>query len=297
MSESLTSCFLSAVPLTDLYIYEAGEPVNLEQIALIVSALADEADKLSREVLEIPHLAEFVEGLGRISPHCDEITKEAIAVMQDMWRARVLRLVINPPQPVPTWGDWLVTQPAPAINTAVNNGWLEVDQVGDHLLPFPVGPLHAPIATPSAMATPSGLPPALDVSLPELDETKRPYAAWMAYADKQLMVLAAARYIEQFPYLGMTLEKEPTLEKQARREAFQLIYEGGQINIEVGELFLSAFKKQKMFEEQTGGQKIVDSLGGPNAYAQSLIQNANDSDFEYYLSEGEDDTESDESGL
>lgn len=272
--------------------YEPGDPVNLEQIATVTSTLAAHEEDLPTELLLAnPYLAAFVEGMCRISPHCDEAAREAIAVMQEKWQARISRP--RPPRHRRCAGPYTMEEEMQASRLAAKMGISikEYRAVVEHSRNLrsrlPLDPSTTLFGRPGGSA--SGTVAAR--KLPEVDNRERPYAAWMSYERKDNQVLAAARYIEQFPRLRMRLQDDPALEKQARRHAFQLLYLGGEGNIYVANLFFLAFEKQRMLEQTA---VIVAPPKGDeisSKHAHTVLQDAEDSDFEYFLSEGEEEAD------
>lgn len=84
--------------------------------------------------------------------------------------------------------------------------------------------------------------------LPTVDETIRPYSAWLLHNDIHQRLLAASRYIADFPSGGIHLSEDPALEIQASKEALALLFQGGPSNIYVGKQFLDAYRQQKRQE-------------------------------------------------
>lgn len=118
---------------------------------------------------------------------------------------------------------------------------------------------------------------------PEVTEAKRPYSAWMLYRKKKLRVLAAARYIERFPLLQMTLDQEPLLQTQARKEALQLLYASGKRKSYVGKTFMTAFEQQKKLEAIRPVPGALPITAQPSAGpAKARVM-----EWDCYMSEGE----------
>lgn len=285
------------------YTYDPAAPFDHAQLEAAVT-----------NILAMPHLQvllndrnfiAYIEGTFRVGPYSDDAAREAVEMMLEIWnerlagyaveksksdenlRIRRARKASSAPEPPitcsnPSLPEAHSTAPPREVLADAEAG--PSDSTGEREAP-PAGKI-------SKGAKPGDEPP-----LPVIDESTFAYSAWLMHDNPQLRLLAAARYIDHFDMLNLTLKDDPALDNIARIEAFRLLYNGPRSNVYAARQFLDSFKCQMNKEgrpwigqghlPQTENKDPQDS----KSFSPDSSQNPND---EFDLSDGEfdDDDES-----
>lgn len=297
---------------TDLCLYEPGDPVSVEQIEEVILQFSQRPHHWN-ELKETKAVIRCIAGMSRIRPYCDELAREAIATMEAAWFCRTKRSAFElecaiAREEAVKLQRAIANRIAEARIAAENdsepntpedsdeNAHLEGQGSDERLIISPTPILVIDVPAQSAGTIPSHARE--PVKLFEFD-TEPPCSAWMVHSSKNLRVLNASRYIKMFLQLKITSEQEPLLEKQARREALQLLFAGGRINIDDGKQFMSAFMEQQDLERQevsASMHQLTESMNQTRIRGRQDSNNDNDNDNQsnFNLSDGEEFEEDEE---